>query len=1071
MSDDTSGSAFAGPSPAPRRLLQYELLRQVGSGAMGVVHQARDVDLDRLVAIKLLHGVSAADPKLVERFLREARSAAQLIHPNVALVYQVGRQDGLTFIVMEWLDGGDLGQAVRQHGALPWREVVIALRDAAAGLAAAHAAGLVHRDIKPSNLMRNAAGQVKLVDFGLARLHAAPSELTQAGSILGTPAYLSPEQCMGDAATPLSDLYALGCSGFHLLTGQAPFAAPHMAGVLYGHLNKPLPDPRHFAPDAPEALVALLQRACAKDPADRPANAAALLHDLQALLDGGARTGVAVNGEAAAPPARVAGNLALDPTSFIGREAETAAVGELLQRARLVTLTGPGGTGKTRLSLHVARRSAAGFADGVWLVELAALAADAAGGEAAVLDALAAALGVRDEGGAAIADRLIEHLRPREALLLLDNCEHLIDAAAAVARRIVSGCERVRLLATSRQALGVPGEQTFGVPPLATGDEGASPAELAQVDALRLFTERAAVARPGFVLNADNAAAVAQVCRRLDGIPLAIELAAARIKVLTPQQIAARLADVFKLLTGGQRTLLPRQQTLRALIDWSWELLDDGERRLFARLAIFAGDFSLEAAEGVLPDDPGAALDVLDGLAGLVDKSLLVAIERGGEMRYRLLETMRQYAAEKLDGFGETAQLQRRHADFYLGMYAVIIDQLHGDGHAQAETRLQLEHDNARAALDAAIQRRWFDIGLPGAKALADYWFAHGLLADGVARLERLVAQDPPDGAALAELLQPAGRIAMFLGRHALARTWFERGLPLAHAAGDRALEGRLLGGLGSVAVLSGELPAARQRFAEALEVCTELGDLAGRAKAHNNLGMVLNDMGDIAGARQHLVAALDFHRASKRPVDLANGLLSLAELEQRHGEGAQAQALFESSLNIFSSLGDHWSAAYARDGLGRCALASGDLGQARRHFEQALTVLRQAGDKGAIADQLDHLAHVALQEGQRDSAMRHADESLALRLELNNPAALAASLQTQAALHAHAAPERSARLLGAMDALQQAAQAVPSVARAQRLRVLCEQLEQRLGAQALAQLRAAGAGEDPVLLARAEST
>ena len=269
------------PSPSPpagappRRLAQYELLRKVGSGAMGEVHQAHDLDLDRTVAIKLLHAASAADPALNERFLREARSAAQLIHPHVALVYQVGRHEGLTFIVMEWLDGGDLAHAVRQRGPLPWRDALAAVRDAAAGLAAAHAAGLVHRDIKPSNLMRSRSGPVKLVDFGLARLHAAPSELTHGDSLLGTPAYLSPEQCAGEAATPQSDVYALACTAFHLLTAQAPFTASHVAAVLYAHLSKPLPDPRGWAPDVPEAVVSLLQRAAAKEPAQRHASAAA----------------------------------------------------------------------------------------------------------------------------------------------------------------------------------------------------------------------------------------------------------------------------------------------------------------------------------------------------------------------------------------------------------------------------------------------------------------------------------------------------------------------------------------------------------------------------------------------------------------------------------------------------------------------------------------------------------------------------------------------------------------------------------------------------------------------------
>ncbi len=548
--------------PDATRLGPYELRRQVGSGAMGRVHAAHDVDLDRPVAIKLLHAGAAADPRLVERFLREARSAAQLIHPNVALIFQVGHHAGQTFIAMEWLEGGDLSQAVKQHGPLPWREAVAALRDAAAGLAAAHAAGLVHRDIKPSNLMRSGSGQVKLVDFGLARLHDAPSDLTLTGSLLGTPAYLSPEQCRGDAATPLSDLYALACTGFHLLTGRPPFAGPHLAAVLQGHLNEPMPDARTLVPDLPEALARLLQRAGAKQPSDRHASALALQADLQALLDGGAPApalDLLIPESGPAP-----GNLGLEANAFIGREQEIAQLATLLQRARLVTLTGPGGTGKTRLALHVARRMADGLAGGAWVVELAPLPAEAAGGtaaEQAVVGALSALFGLRDEAGRPAEEQLIQHLQARPQLLVLDNCEHLIGAAAALAQRLLQRCAPLQLLATSRQPLGVPGELTLGVPPLATGEADATPAELEQVEAVRLFVDRATAARQGFRLGADNAAEVARICRRLDGIPLAIELAAARVKVLTPLQIAARLDDVFRLLTGGQRSLLPRQQT------------------------------------------------------------------------------------------------------------------------------------------------------------------------------------------------------------------------------------------------------------------------------------------------------------------------------------------------------------------------------------------------------------------------------------------------------------------------------------------------------------------------------
>jgi tetratricopeptide (TPR) repeat protein len=307
----------------------------------------------------------------------------------------------------------------------------------------------------------------------------------------------------------------------------------------------------------------------------------------------------------------------------------------------------------------------------------------------------------------------------------------------------------------------------------------------------------------------------------------------------------------------------------------------------------------------------------------------------------------------------------------------------------------------------------------------------------------------------------------MYLGQRELAQAWFEGGLQMAREARDDALQARMLASVGALAVAGGDYPEARRWLEEALRQCKRVGDKTNAAKAHNNLGIALSSMGDNAGAREHLLAALALHRQSKRQVDLANGMLSLAELEQAAGDSAQAQGLFESSLDIFTSLGDDWSAAYARDGLGRCALDHGDIAGARRHFEAALDVLRRRGDKGAIADQLDYLAHVALLERQHDEAARLADESLALRLELENPAWLAVSMETHAAVNVGRDPERSARLLGAMAALQEQAKARPTAMRERRQQVLQGALIRRLGEQTFERLRAEGAQADPAALAR----
>jgi predicted ATPase len=1056
------------------RLAQYRLLGPAGAGAMGVVHHAIDLDLDRPVAIKLLHDdlPGGPDPALLERFLREARSAAQLTHPNVALVYQVGREDEQVFIVMEWVDGGDLGQAVKRLGALPWREAAAAARDAAAGLAAAHGVGLVHRDIKPSNLMRNRSGQVKLVDFGLARLHEAASELTTTGNILGTPAYLSPEQCRGDSATPLSDQYSLGCTLYHLLTGRPPFAAPNMAALLQGHLSEPLPDPRPEAPDVPAALLRVLKRATAKRPQDRFPDCARLAQALSAVLEG---RPFAVAGGTAPP-----GNLPQAPNSFVGRDAEMADLVELLQETRLVTLIGPGGTGKTRLALHAARLLAdespggfaGGFTGGVWLVELATLPAGSP-----VAGLVAATLGVRELPGQSIEQGLVQHLRRQPTLLLLDNCEHVIDAASALAGLLTASCASLRILASSRQPLACPGELTLAVPPLPTGQEGDSLQALAAVDAVRMFADRARAARADFVLDGHNTAAVVQICRRLDGIPLAIELAAARVKVLSPLQIAERLADVFKLLSGGgQRTLLPRQQTLRALIDWSWDLLDDGERRLLECASVFAGDFSLDAAEAVLPDPALDSGPVLDTLTALVDKSLLGCVDRRGRMRFRLLQTMRQYAAERLQARGAPAAVHRRHAEFFMLTLRDAVARTQQPARAEAMLTLELEHDNALAALDAVVEHRWFDIGLRLASSLGSYWFMQGMLAEGVARLQRLLDASPPAGAELAAMLKPAGHLARHLGRLDLAQSWFERGLQMARDKGQGRLEGALMGDLGSVACARGELRAAQRWFEQSRDLCLQLRERTEAGYAQNNLALVLKDMGRIEEARVQLGAALEAIHSPDATRDSGVGRMSLAELELDSGEYARAAALFQQALDIMITLDDRWNGARARGGLGKAALCLGDWVGAERHLLQSLSVLRRLDDKAAIADLLDHLALLAWRQGQREPARALARESLLLRLTLDNRLALAASLETQAVLRgadgtvadAQADPGQAAKLLGCAAGLRGQIGASLPVWRGQLLGSLRTQLEARLGTAAFEGRCIEGASADALALASA---
>lgn len=432
-------------------------------------------------------------------------------------------------------------------------------------------------------------------------------------------------------------------------------------------------------------------------------------------------------------------NLPADRTSFVGRGRELAEVKRALAMTRLLTLTGAGGSGKTRLALEVARNLVSSYPDGAWLAELAPLS------EGTLLpQVVASSLRVREQPGRALADTLVDHLRKKHLLLVLDNCEHVVDAAARLVDALLSACPRLRILATSREALRTDGEVVWRVPPLSVPDpdKPSSVEELGRSEAVRLFLERARYRRQGFELTDGNAGAVAEICQRLDGIPLALELAAARVGVLSAGQISARLDGSLALLRGGGRTILPRHQTLRGALDWSHNFLSEPEKSLFRRLSVFAAGWPLEAAEAVGPGGGVGAGDVLDLLELLVDKSMVVT-ETGGEdvRRYRLLEPVRQYARERLEESGEAEETRHRHAAFFLMLAEEAEQELTGPAHQAWLERLETEHDNLRAALSWAIDGGDPELGLRLAAALWLFWYTHGHLAEGRDRLEKALSK------------------------------------------------------------------------------------------------------------------------------------------------------------------------------------------------------------------------------------------------------------------------------------------------------------------------------------------
>lgn len=713
-------------------------------------------------------------------------------------------------------------------------------------------------------------------------------------------------------------------------------------------------------------------------------------------------------------------NLPLQVTSFIGRDGELAAVRGLLEERRLVTLTGSGGTGKTRLALQVAADSIDRFDDGVWLVELAPLT-----DPGLVPKAVAQALGLAEEAGRPVLRTLVEFLGPKRLVLVIDNCEHVLDASARLVDAVLRECQGVKVLTTSREALGISGETTFRVPSLSLPNpaKDRSPEALAPFEAVRLFIDRAVSVHAGFEVTNANAPAVASICHRLDGIPLAVELAAARVRSLTVEEISDRLDSRFRLLTGGSRTALPRQQTLRSLIDWSYDLLSPEERLLLARLSVFAGGWTLEATERVVSGEAIEDWETLDLLTSLVDKSLVVPEPNGFAMRYRLLESVRQYAREKLDEQGEGAVVRSRHRDFFVSLAEEAEPQLKGADQAAWLDRLEQEHDNLRSALEWSLGEPDPSPALRMCGALWRFWMARGHLTEGRdwCNLALALAHGQEPDPARAEALNGAGVFAFLLGDLSAARESFETSLAEFRALGDRQGLASLLNNLGNVAKVQCDFPAARGFYEESLAMRREIGDRYGIAASLDNLGNVVHNLGDYAAARARYEESLAIRTEIGDRSGQANALNNLGTSASAEGDAEAARYYLEASLAIRTEVGDRVGAATSLLNLGLVAHDQGDTDAAKECFERSLAIQRETGSRTIEADTHAHLGNLALDFGDAASAGRHHAESIRLRRELGDLLGIANSLEAFASLSVLGGEAgRAARLWGAAAALRE---------------------------------------------------
>ena len=988
------------PLPA-RRLGPYEIVGQLGAGGMGEVWLARDTRLEREVALKVLPARLTSSPEALAGFRNEALALASLNHPNIATIHGLEEMPGgATVLVLERVEGESLAHRLAR-APFTVDEALQVSAQVAMALEVAHECGVVHRDLKPGNVMIGPRGLVKVLDFGLAKrtygltqaadgshgqaqpaFDAPPDQPgTLSGPIAGTPGYMSPEQVLAGMQDERTDVFAFGCLLYECLSGRRAFPADDPYVAMAQVLND-TPDVAALPERTPPAVRTLLDACLAKDAEVRPRVMRELRYQLEEALGIRRATALREGGAAATPH-----NLPEEGSSFVGRVETLATCARMLAETRLLTLTGIGGSGKTRIALRLAEGALDTFRDGVWFVDVAPLTEPGR-----LVEALAAVLEVRDEVGRALADGVIAKLVSRRSLVILDNAETQNAACADLAVRLLRDCKELKLLVTHRESLGIEGETSFTVPTLSVPTaQPRGAAEAAASEAVRLFCERARTAQPAFELTDTNAAAVAEICRRLDGIPLALELAATRVKLLGVEQIRARLGDRFKLLARSGSGAPSRQQTVLAVIQWSWDHLLPPEQDLLRRLAVFTGGWTLERATAVCSES-GDEFEVLDLLTRLVERSLVVvqhAVSTG--TRYRFLESVWRFALEKLDADPEQSRLRERHLETYVAFAERGEVLMTGAGLHAAIREMKEEEENLLAAFAWSPRAaHGVEHGLRLATAAHRLWSVGGQYALGLRIQSEALARDTERKSTpiRAKLLARSAGFALGMGDYATALPYLEESLAVCRAVGDAKGVARALGGLGVVAMYQSRLEDALRISEESLAAYEQLGERRGMAMAIHNLASV-----EWALARgDHGRARFESALAMLREVgDAVTEVLCLAALTSslvRDGEPVLAQARLKEAFALLATLEMPREAVMVLEALAEWLFAVGRPGDTARVLAAAAKARAELGTPLMRHEQTEAEALAARVRAAIGEAEWSGQQSAGYRLSL--PEALA---------------------------------------------------------------------------------